>query len=327
MYVATTLRSWKAMIDRFFEHTSKGSLDALQPLLDANLGKWEKMQVVQKAKKFEPEELVQFHEEVNTPQNLPQKAYSVISSAFTARGAEAVNVQFEDVKMYEDHAIVEYNHVKQVGTKSSERPSVHISGVVELKAIKEYIDCFQMIDRKGRFFRRLQYESKTSTKIVGTNANIGKNTCASFGKVVAARLNLPNPELYTGHTWRRYGIQRMVDSGMTETAIKAITGHSSSKSLQGYIDNSSLLKAQSASCMALKQKVPQEEDNTVAPRTKKAKASSDETDSGEGERKFGGGGGGVTVHINFSNATIAGAVSVVSKVSEQAPEYSQVTKK
>ncbi|XP_023311961.1 uncharacterized protein LOC111692276 [Anoplophora glabripennis] len=75
-----------------------------------------------------------------------------------------------------------------------------------------------------------------------------KNKCVKnpvginmFGKMpadIAEFLNLPNPQLYTGHCFRRSSATLLADSGANLTTIKRHGGWKSSTVAEGYIENS-----------------------------------------------------------------------------------------
>lgn len=71
-----------------------------------------------------------------------------------------------------------------------------------------------------------------------TVQNVGINTFGQMGKTVAAQLKLPNPESYTGHSFRRTSATLLVDAGGDVTALKRHGGWKSSTVAEGYIDNS-----------------------------------------------------------------------------------------
>ena len=57
-------------------------------------------------------------------------------------------------------------------------------------------------------------------------------------QVVAKFLNLPNPEEYTGHCFRRSSATILVDSGADLTSLKRHGGWKSSSVAEGYIEES-----------------------------------------------------------------------------------------
>ena len=50
---------------------------------------------------------------------------------------------------------------------------------------------------------------------------------ADFGVRIAEALNLPSPESYTSHCFKRTGMQFMADAGFSVEKIKAQSHHSS----------------------------------------------------------------------------------------------------
>lgn len=139
----------------------------------------------------------------NTPENLVDKVYAVIAISFAARGIE---VNFEDVSRPiqistgETQIKVTYLRTKTKGVP--ETTYTLITGAIEIKIINEYEQCYRKEERKGRYFRMLKY-GVDGRRIMGTAKNIGHNTAAKTGIRIANRLGLENPELYTGHTFRR----------------------------------------------------------------------------------------------------------------------------
>lgn len=71
-----------------------------------------------------------------------------------------------------------------------------------------------------------------------TNQKIGVNKFGAMGKQIALFLKLPNPELYTGHSFRRSSATILVDAGGDLTSLKRHGGWKSSSVAEGYIDDS-----------------------------------------------------------------------------------------
>lgn len=82
-----------------------------------------------------------------------------------------------------------------------------------------------------RFF--LQYRNGSCI-----NSPIGINTIGKVPKNIATYLNLPNPELFTGHCFRRSSVTHLANSGGDLITIKRHGGWKSSAVAEGYIDNS-----------------------------------------------------------------------------------------
>lgn len=67
---------------------------------------------------------------------------------------------------------------------------------------------------------------------------VGVNTMAKIPTEVATFLNLPNPERYTGHCFRRTSATLLVEAGGNMTQLKRHGGWKSSTVAEGYIDDS-----------------------------------------------------------------------------------------
>ena len=67
---------------------------------------------------------------------------------------------------------------------------------------------------------------------------VGVHTIASIPQKIAQFLNLANPELFTGHCYRRTSASLLVDSGSDLLALKRHGGWKSSTVAEGYIEDS-----------------------------------------------------------------------------------------
>lgn len=70
-----------------------------------------------------------------------------------------------------------------------------------------------------------------------TIQRVGINKLASMGKHIATFLKLKNPELYTGHSFRRSSATICVSAGGDITAVKQLGGWKSTTVAEGYIDD------------------------------------------------------------------------------------------
>lgn len=70
------------------------------------------------------------------------------------------------------------------------------------------------------------------------NQNIGINTIRTLPKKIATFLKLPDPECYTGHSFRRTSTTFVADSGADITQIKRHGGWKSTSTAEGYIEES-----------------------------------------------------------------------------------------
>ena len=70
---------------------------------------------------------------------------------------------------------------------------------------------------------------------------IGKNKISETPNTIALYLNLPDPQKYTGHSFRSSGATILSNSGANLVAVKSL-GWKSDSVVQGYIDNSVKMK-------------------------------------------------------------------------------------
>lgn len=68
--------------------------------------------------------------------------------------------------------------------------------------------------------------------------NAGQHTIGGVPKQIAKYLGLKNPELYTGHSFRRTGATMVADSGGDILALKRAGGWKSTEIAMSYVDDS-----------------------------------------------------------------------------------------
>ncbi|EFA12762.1 hypothetical protein TcasGA2_TC010289 [Tribolium castaneum] len=68
--------------------------------------------------------------------------------------------------------------------------------------------------------------------------NVGQHTIGGIPKKIASYLKLSEPELYTGHSFRRTAATMVVDSGGDILALKRAGGWKSSAVAEGYVEDS-----------------------------------------------------------------------------------------
>ena len=76
------------------------------------------------------------------------------------------------------------------------------------------------------------------SRTVFSKQPMGHNYLASIGKDIAKRLNLPNPDSYTGHCFRRTSATLAADAGADVEQIKRLGKWSSSSVASRYVANS-----------------------------------------------------------------------------------------
>lgn len=96
---------------------------------------------------------------------------------------------------------------------------------------KKYMNLRPNDSKTDRFFLNFQNEKCTRQAI-------GINKFGGLPKQIATYLNLPEPELYTGHSFRRTSATLLVDNGGDITALKRHGGWKSNTVAEGYIENS-----------------------------------------------------------------------------------------
>lgn len=98
-----------------------------------------------------------------------------------------------------------------------------------LSYIRKYISLRPRNVNTSRLF--LKYTQNNCTK-----QPIGINTFGKMPSVIASYLNLPNPSLYTGHSFRRSSATILANSGGDLLTVKKHGGWKSSAVAEGYID-------------------------------------------------------------------------------------------
>ena len=64
-------------------------------------------------------------------------------------------------------------------------------------------------------------------------------------KIIATFLKLPNPELFSGHCFRRSSASHLANTGGDLVTIKRLVGWKSSAVAEGYIEQSSIFEKES----------------------------------------------------------------------------------
>lgn len=123
--------------------------------------------------------------------------------------------------------------------------------------VKQYVSLRPADTETGRFFL-------TYTKGKCVRQPIGKNKIAEVPKNVAFFLNLENPELYTGHSFRRTGATLLSNSGASLVEVKNLGGWKSDAVAQSYIDNSLAIKEKNFAGIISARQVPLANESNVS---------------------------------------------------------------
>ena len=126
--------------------------------------------------------------------------------------------------------------------------SCYVINVLECQCIQNYMSCLRRGAESTKVSQINVEKScghrlwrKLSADLIPCQP-VGKNTLSKVGVVLATAINLPLPDKYTGHTWRRTAATLAAESGSTLSEIKLLTGHLSDKVASGYIENSTRMK-------------------------------------------------------------------------------------
>lgn len=143
--------------------------------------------------------------------------------------------RFEDLNFDSNGLFITMNRRKQQGPKQS--TSFLIVDLLMRSIVSQYIEKFQIQDRKGRLFRKLSNN-------VPTKQVIGINTISQMSKDIALWLGKSPEEAkkYTAHCWRRTGATFVAESGASLQQVKIAGGWKSDTIASTYIDNSVRMK-------------------------------------------------------------------------------------
>lgn len=197
------------------------------------------------------------------PERVLLKAYIVIDIAFAGRTAETYQLQWscngvpllEPTTVHGENAYI-INHGKRAKLTglASANTSKIIQGDYSVRAIRNYLSCFDPNEMRTekRFFRPLkETNDRRRPFVVKTDQPVGKNTVHKFPSKIAEMLGIRDHHLYTSHSWRRTSISIMADAGLSLPQIRSVSGHRSSKVLEGYIENSNAMRTVTSNALAL----------------------------------------------------------------------------
>lgn len=108
---------------------------------------------------------------------------------------------------------------------------MYVVGDEMAKMIREYLKMRPSNAKTNRLF--LQWRKGKCV-----NQVMGKHSIAKIPKEVATFLKLPEPQTYTGHSYRRSGATMAADAGFSITELKRLGGWKSDKVCEGYIQES-----------------------------------------------------------------------------------------
>jgi integrase len=141
------------------------------------------------------------------------------------RSMELCNIKNSDVEYHDEIILVKVRETKTKIDRSFviHKESAHI--------VRKYHDLRPENMKSDNFF--INYRNGTCLR-----QNIGRHKIAAMPKQIAEYLNLPNPESYTGHCFRRSSATLLADSEANLTTIKRHEGWKSDRVAEGYIEES-----------------------------------------------------------------------------------------
>ncbi|XP_063910019.1 uncharacterized protein LOC135143278 [Zophobas morio] len=178
-----------------------------------------------KAKTLSPQQITKFITEAPDVKYLATKVALIMGIMGACRTQELHSMRIQDIKDLNSAFLVTLPN-----TKTKIRRSFTVTEDYYL-ICKKYLDLRPAEVQSDVFF--LNYQNGKCTM-----QRIGINKFGGMPKEVAAYLGLPNPELFTGHSFRRSSATLLVDGGGDITDLKRHGGWKSSSVAEGYIDNS-----------------------------------------------------------------------------------------
>ncbi|XP_051159761.1 uncharacterized protein LOC127280650 [Leptopilina boulardi] len=182
-----------------------------------------------KSKILSPENINTFLSEAPDEIYLATKVALIFGINGACRREELSNIKMEDVQHEGNLLLIQIPNTKTKVPRSFTVDGEFRDIVLKYEALRpKKTDC-------SRFFLKLQ-------KGKCVNQVIGKNKFGKMPSEIATYLKLENPELYTGHSFRRTSVTLLADSGADLITLKRHGGWKSSTVAEGYIDNSTNYK-------------------------------------------------------------------------------------
>jgi len=149
---------------------------------------------------------------------------------------------------------------------------------LSFSAFGAYENSLPAVLREGRMWKTWSFRNNKYH-----NTPVGKSFISEVPKRVATFLK-KDPDIFTGHTWRRTSATIVANSGLSLLELKQHGRWKSDCVAQGYVENSDVAKEKAASALAPKSnKRPAEPDEHEAKRRRKDEKDENES-SGEYEK-------------------------------------------
>jgi integrase len=170
--------------------------------------------------------LLTAHDDVH----LLHKVILIFGVAGACRRDELTKMQLNDVQDKDSIFIVNVRDTKTHINRTFTITNDEEGEIDYLSICRKYISLRPANATTSRLF--IKYQNGKCT-----NQNIGMNTVAKVPKDIAEFLKLPEPQLYTGHCFRRTSATLLANAGGDLTQIKRHGGWKSSTVAEGYIED------------------------------------------------------------------------------------------
>ena len=137
-------------------------------------------------------------------------------------GKDFIKIQIHPGKTDDDNSVLEFMILEEKGNEAC-----------PVKIVKEYINHVPKECRNGKFFKTYKKNCNGYR-----NQHVGINSLKQTGKIIAQFLCLKDPELYTGHTFRRSGATHLANQSATTQQLKRKGRWHSDKVVERYIESS-----------------------------------------------------------------------------------------
>lgn len=185
--------------------------------------------VPKKAMVLSKDEVIKFIADAADDIHLMNKVALIFGIYGACRREELANMSVNDI---EDRGSVLVVTIPKTKTNMKRIFTILDDDVTSSLALfRKYVALRPANINHSRFF--VQYRKKKCTAQA-----VGKNTFGSIPKMIAKYLELPNPERYSGHTFRRTSATLLADSGADITCVKRHGGWKSSSVAEGYLEDS-----------------------------------------------------------------------------------------
>lgn len=196
------------------------------------LKKESKNYIPTRAKVFTPDEMKRFIQEADDLSWLDVKVVCIFGLYGATRTDELPKILLEHIEKQGELFLVNLPETK------TEPRSFVIKGPL-IKIIEKYMNLRPANATTNRFF--LNYRNGKCTI-----QPIGTNKFKLFPRRIAEFLNLPNPQRYTGHSFRRTSTTNLANMGANEARIKRHGKWKSTKVAEQYIEDSLKYKSDTA---------------------------------------------------------------------------------